>query len=357
MKIFVTNNNLIWDVTVPILKGYEKDTIVVKMDSIHPINENFKIIEPHYSKVGLGHDSYSLNSLKYRALELLSNEIVQFISQDEDVLVLANNDPITLYIFKVLQNINRQNLFKLHLWATLPFKFEGTLRNAGCRNLLSDTKYLKSLLIFDCNEYLKEMPKTPSMPKVFKLIIDKFNRLLPQVVNEINNMRNYNYFFDMTKEHYINIIPSESLPPIEPITFSSNNYDMSKTIKESILHCNPRVDGKEICNILRKMRIEFAKNNGINFISENCDYDGPCAGTCQKCEQEIKYLEKHSEKLLENGNIIYPYYNIKDLDYKTREPKKIKNIEKHVGVKESTHGVVMGQEPIDWLLNELNKHR
>ena len=52
----------------------------------------------------------------------------------------------------------------------------------------------------------------------------------------------------------------------------------------------PRSDGRQLCSDLREMRIELAEANNIPFESKECDYDGPCSGTCPKCDEEAAYL-------------------------------------------------------------------
>ena len=50
--------------------------------------------------------------------------------------------------------------------------------------------------------------------------------------------------------------------------------------------------GKEKCNLLRQIRKEIARTNGIEYLTSECDYQGnDCPGTCPKCDAEIRYLE------------------------------------------------------------------
>lgn len=50
--------------------------------------------------------------------------------------------------------------------------------------------------------------------------------------------------------------------------------------------------GKEKCNLLRQIRKEIAKTNGIEYLTSECDYQGnDCPGTCPKCDAEVRYLE------------------------------------------------------------------
>ena len=50
--------------------------------------------------------------------------------------------------------------------------------------------------------------------------------------------------------------------------------------------------GKKKCEILKSIRMQIAKDNGIDYEPCICNYDGECSGTCSKCEEELEYLNK-----------------------------------------------------------------
>ncbi len=54
--------------------------------------------------------------------------------------------------------------------------------------------------------------------------------------------------------------------------------------------------GKKTCKMLKEIRKEIAKNNDIAYVTTECKYQGDCAGTCPKCEAEVRYLEEELEK-------------------------------------------------------------
>ena len=82
-----------------------------------------------------------------------------------------------------------------------------------------------------------------------------------------------------------------------------------------------RPDGKELCKYLRSVRMEIAKANGIDYKTAECRYLGPCAGTCEKCDEEIRYLNKELEKIPEDKRV-YPTLG----KYKPLEGKKKKSL-------------------------------
>ncbi len=62
--------------------------------------------------------------------------------------------------------------------------------------------------------------------------------------------------------------------------------------------------GKQRCRILKEIRKEIAKSNDIEYVVSECKHQGDCAGTCPKCEAEVRYLEKELEKRQRAGKAI-----------------------------------------------------
>lgn len=50
--------------------------------------------------------------------------------------------------------------------------------------------------------------------------------------------------------------------------------------------------GKHICKTLKEIRLQVAKANDIPYAPTECRHEGDCAGTCPKCEQELRYIEQ-----------------------------------------------------------------
>lgn len=55
-------------------------------------------------------------------------------------------------------------------------------------------------------------------------------------------------------------------------------------------------DGKDICEELKKIRRQIAMDNDITLEEKECHYDGPCKGTCPRCDAELQYLENEIER-------------------------------------------------------------
>lgn len=59
--------------------------------------------------------------------------------------------------------------------------------------------------------------------------------------------------------------------------------------------------GKQVCRILKDIRVKIAQENDIEFITSECTHKGDCAGTCPKCEAEVRYLESQLARRRASG--------------------------------------------------------
>ena len=50
--------------------------------------------------------------------------------------------------------------------------------------------------------------------------------------------------------------------------------------------------GKTKCRILKEIRQRIADENDIPYVTRECHFQGECAGTCPRCESELRYLER-----------------------------------------------------------------
>ena len=60
-------------------------------------------------------------------------------------------------------------------------------------------------------------------------------------------------------------------------------------------------NGKNICKELKAIRRRVADENNIPLEQHECTYDGPCDGTCPRCEAEVKYLEQELHRRMNLG--------------------------------------------------------
>lgn len=59
--------------------------------------------------------------------------------------------------------------------------------------------------------------------------------------------------------------------------------------------------GKDICKELKAVRRSIAEENGIALEMPECTYQGPCRGTCPRCESEVRFLEDALAERLRMG--------------------------------------------------------
>ena len=62
-----------------------------------------------------------------------------------------------------------------------------------------------------------------------------------------------------------------------------------------------KTNGKNICKELKAIRRRVADENQIPLEQHECTYDGPCDGTCPRCEAEVKYLEQELHRRMTLG--------------------------------------------------------
>ena len=88
------------------------------------------------------------------------------------------------------------------------------------------------------------------------------------------------------------VIPKD-LIILSGIVYIPEHFDKESKVDKPV----EREDGKDVCKKLRDYRKQLAAMNNIEFISEECSHVGPCAGTCDKCDEESKYLSDELSKI------------------------------------------------------------
>ena len=62
--------------------------------------------------------------------------------------------------------------------------------------------------------------------------------------------------------------------------------------------------GKQTCKILKEIRQQIADKNIIEYVTDECDFQGECKGTCPKCEAELRHLENELSKRKHLGKAV-----------------------------------------------------
>ena len=171
--------------------------------------------------------------------------------------------------------------------------------------LLSDLSKLKSVCYVDTTKYLNNGFK--SMEDTLAQIGAYYDELLPILIEEIPKIEEASYF-DLSSRKYIPLDKGVGVRNILQ-KIKDNNIELKdKYVMEGeapvrlffddkIDRLVARIDGNEICDMLRDYRKQLAAMNNIEFSSEECSHVGPCAGTCDKCDEEAKYLSDELSKI------------------------------------------------------------
>ena len=206
---------------------------------------------------------------------------------------------------------------------TMPFTFEGPRRRKNAKEGLSELKKNIDALITISNDILlRQIDKKTPMTTAFQVSDDAIYRSVQQVYDLLSipglaniefkdiqppggndkdsdddqflggiqwlgrPKRDTNQEID---EKFASRLESGTLGWLPPL-----NSDKVREKNEDLI---PRTDGKEVCTYLRNIRNDLAKANNIPFESEPCDFEGDCAGTCEKCDQESAYLRDELSKI------------------------------------------------------------
>lgn len=245
-------------------------------------------------------------------------EILQYIESGEDVLVLADINPQSVIIFDLLRTMTDGKNFKLHFWGMVPFHFEAKHRKITYLDLLDGKGRVKSLHIKYADDFVATVDRRSTISQVLEKIKHDVEIEFPAVLNAIGTFKSdLMYFYDNQSRRYVDV--ALSLEKNKKEKFSDDlrvlmgdisvQYDPFSEEKMLIEQQVGRINGKKICQKLRQLRLDFAKANEIAYESDECSYEGACAGTCEKCDSELKYLyymiDSHPEK-----EPVYPYLEI-----------------------------------------------
>jgi hypothetical protein len=301
MKIIITDSGLFWNPWNPVLKKYKDLVTVVWLSGTNTNDEYNNFICPQ-KYFGLGM-SMGVGSIVYKNLESELDRLLQMIGVYEDVLFLTDNSIESLYPYLVIKNNSCR--VNLHLLASPAWYFEGEKKVQVHNELLSDLSKLKSVCYVDTTKYIYNRSK--SMEDTLAQIGAYYDELLPILIEEIPKIEESSYF-DLSSKKYI------------PLNNELDKQDIFQKIKDNNIELKDkyvmegeapvrlffddkidrlaaRIDGKEICDMLRDYRKQLAAMNNIEFSSEECSHVGPCAGTCDKCDEEAEYLRDELSKI------------------------------------------------------------
>lgn len=344
MRIVVTDTGIIWNHKNPYLEPFKDIVLVVCLNGEKVTDKYRCFVSPYRFEPIMGMDQYGGEDQMLKTLASVVGELDNEFGYHDDIIFLADYEPSTLYPYLVLKDWIRYN--RLHLVALAPWSFENSLRKIAHIQMLEDLSALDSILYFNSDSALDEtgwkskllnenridMARLKkAVLESYKYIRDYLGELMPCFLNGIYKMRKRPCFFDFASMSYVvmksgfqNINLSKKDKVDKEIKFPVSRSFMTLGIvyphsypedfdyvKEEVEKPVARLDGKKVCNVLREQRIRLAQANHIPFRSRECPSMGPCAGTCEKCDMELKYLRQQLQKIPEEQRV-YPQFDPKE---------------------------------------------
>ena len=331
MRLIMTDNSKLWNINDPFWEQFQEIILVVCLNGEAVTDKYECFVSPYTKKKSM---KYGIGDSKLDALASVAGKLNRKLRYHDEIVFLTDNDPRSLYPFYVLKDLNEYNSF--HLITLSPWEFEGLKRSQAYHQMLSDLSALNSLLYYDSNRALKALGQPTTLGKSYDYVRKELKGIMISVLNEIYENRYNGYrFFDFSSMSYVPVkegfdkinanhtIQDDEIkfplyrnlctlglvcPPSYPLKSDSTKKEVERPIV--------RTDGKKLCNTLREQRILLAEANNIPFESEECPTIGPCAGTCDKCDREAKYLYDQMKKIPKEERV-YPRFEVLRSDSKT----------------------------------------
>lgn len=328
MRLIITDTDFIWNQNNPFLEKYKDIVLVVCLEG-KAVTEKYECFVSPFTEEDIvtGTEKYGIEDKRLQKLTSVGEKLNVELEVHDDIVFLTDNQPSTLYPFYVVKGLNYWN--RLHLVTMSPWKFETRSRKKGHRELLLDLSKLDSILYYDSDKVLEKLDGKTTLPEAYDYVTNELGKIMPCFLNGIYTMHSKPCFFDFSTMKYIPLkdgfhklklfkkdrIENDVKFPINRKHFTlgclvlRDPYpDKSNHEKEKVEKLSARLDGKKVCNVLREQRIKLAKANHISFKSEECASIGPCAGTCERCDMESKYLRKQMENIPEEKRV-YPQFD------------------------------------------------
>lgn len=306
-----------------VLEKYDGDVYVIKYENNNKNDTPFHMINIPNPDVCIGRAPVRLGCGRYNELMKMSEEIKKIIDVHWDrVLVITDGTPESMLIAKLLQKQFTGYCGRIHLWAFIPFVF--SRRDATVKEynqMLDELTEIQSLAVTDLNDYISfvydEKDYRESIKKIHNITGPMLKAMLTQLFNMFKYNESYKYFFDNSEKRYVvtsdlRMVEKERVFRTMGLAVANMDGVEDKGIAEMIARPRVRVDGKEVCEELRRLRRRFALENGLDYEFRVCSYEGPCAGTCDYCEYEAKELYELA-LLKVDGNVnkvIFPKENL-----------------------------------------------
>lgn len=213
MKIIVNADGVIWNEYLPVLGQYGKDVIVVKyasLDTFRPAHDCFTYLlaDPHKTET-------TGNAAKKEALEAAGGKLLRYIGDDNDVVLLTDNDPVSFYPYEYLKEQFRTR--RIHLLSCLPFSYESKHKKAQIQEALSNPGMVHSLCLVELDSLLHSSDTQETMGRLQIRIRTFLQELLVYAIEQLPVMDVfYQYLLDMESGQYVVTDLTEFIRTYEP---------------------------------------------------------------------------------------------------------------------------------------------
>ena len=277
LSIIITEGGVCWNTQLPILEKINKSNPVTVISYNKPIdNPLYRNIVIH----GMSDKEKQINLLKNKDI------ILEGMEDSRSILVLTDYSSESYFPC---------NLIKDGHLSVLGIGWIDFMERIHSLTHLTNDSRLQTLAFLEGMQENTVLIKENSIGH--ELLKKQASICLEKIIYRLSiPMLSCICFYDYKSKRLIEIANRNA-----DIQFSKDDYKYEKNL-------HPRVDGKKICNKLRQARIDFAKANNIFFESEECPYDGPCAGTCEKCDSELEYL---NSIIANQDSVIFPEIHLK----------------------------------------------
>lgn len=325
MRLIMNDNSKLWNINDSFWEQFQEIILVVCLNGEAVTDKYECFVSPYTKKKSI---KYGIGDSKLAAFASVAGELNSRLGYHDDIVFLTDNDPRSLYPFYVLKDIIKYN--RIHMITVSPWRFDSDTRTSVYYKMISDLSAVSSLLYYDSNQALKAIGEPSTIGKAYDYVREFLESRMIDILNDIyENKYNRYRFFDFSSMSYVPVkegfdkINANHTIQYDEIKFplyrnlctlglvGAPSYpEKNEYIKNEIERPVARTDGKKICNTLREQRLLLAETNNIPFESEECPTIGPCAGTCDKCDREAKYLYDQMKKIPKEERV-YPQFDAK----------------------------------------------
>lgn len=316
MRIIITDTSPVWRWDDPVFEQLKDELLIVCLNGLRVSMKYECFVNLFDKNASLG---FPYSDDMYTGLQSVATDLFELLKDEDDILFLTDDEPKSLLPFYVIKDLmkNEKHRCRIHVCAISPDNYKLADTQKIYNKFMADLSGITSLLYYDSN--IREMKTEVAYCNYFNVlpfVIDGIHKMTVKSIFDWRKMAYVPYGADFSG--VIDLTANIENTEKEEAKFRDMFSKMFMVLGEEwpyedriiasdikdITNMPIRKDGKQICNYLKSLRCELAKANGIELNITECDNDGPCAGTCPKCDAEATFLRKELKKLPEDKRVI-----------------------------------------------------